>query len=60
MRSHIGERVKFNGHPPFCEIVQILRTTHYASVNDAMIGGGLITLERAQVIMYCAGDRRAE
>ncbi len=36
MRIHIGERDKFGGKPLY----------------DRMIGGGLITLERARVIVY--------
>jgi len=105
-RIHIGERDKFNGHPLYREMVQLLRKKHYVGATvyraimgfgassrirsdrflersldlpivvecveteeriqailpelDEMIGGGLITLERAQVIMYRAGDRTAE
>lgn len=100
MRIHIGERDKYNGHPLYGEIVQLLRRKHYAGATvyraimgfgasshirtdrflelsldlpivvecveteeriqailpelDEMIGGGLITLERARVIMYRA------
>src|SRR5204862_8312510 len=92
------ERDKYNGHPLYSEIVQLLRKKHYAGATvyraimrfgasshirtdrflelsldlpivvecveteeriqailpelDEMIGGGLITLERANVIVY--------
>ena len=105
MRIHIGERDKYNGHPLYTEIVQLLRRKHYAGATvyraimgfgasshirtdrflelsldlpiiievveteaaiqtvlpdlDEMIGGGLITLERARVIMYRPGNVRA-
>ncbi|HEY7236715.1 MAG TPA: DUF190 domain-containing protein [Gemmatimonadaceae bacterium] len=100
MRIHIGERDKFRGKPLYQEIVELLRTRHYAGATvlrgimgfgassrlhtdrflelamdlplviecieteekieailpelDEMIGGGLITLERAKVILYRA------
>lgn len=100
MRIHIGERDRHNGKPLYSEIVELLRSRHYAGVTvfrgimsfgasaqlhtdrflelssdlpiviecveteerietilpelDPMIGGGLITLERARVIMYRA------
>src|SRR5256885_16071758 len=100
MRIHIGERDKYNGHPLYTEIVELLRRKHYAGATvyraimgfgassrihtdrflelsldlpivvecieteekieeilpelDGMIGGGLITLERVNGIMYRA------
>jgi uncharacterized protein len=100
MRIHIGESDKHNGKPLYREIVELLRSRHYAGATvlrgimgfgassrlntdrfvelsidlpiiiecieteenidailpelDAMLGGGLITLERARVIMYRA------
>lgn len=107
MRIHIGERDKYRGKPLYQEIVELLRSRHYAGATvfrgimgfgassklhtdrflelsmdlpiviecietddrieailpelDEMIGGGLITLERAKVILYRADlpvDRR--
>lgn len=107
MRIHIGERDKYEGKPLYQQIVELLRTRHYAGATvlrgimgfgassrlhtdrflelaldlpiviecieteekieqilpelDGMIGGGLITLERAKVILYRAElppDRR--
>ena len=101
MRIHIGERDRHNGKPLYSEIVELLRSRHYAGATvfraimgfgasahlrtdrflelsadlpivvecveteerieailpelDEMIGGGLITLERARVIMYRPG-----
>jgi PII-like signaling protein len=98
MRIHIGERDKYRGRPLYQEIVELLRSRHYAGATvvraimgfgassklhtdrfeslsldlpiivecveteeriveiipelDRMIDGGLITLERARVIMY--------
>ena len=100
MRIHIGERDKYRGKPLYQEIVELLRSRHYAGATvlrgimgfgassklhtdrflelsmdlplviecieteekieailpdlDEMIGGGLITLERAKVILYRA------
>ena len=107
MRIHIGESDRHQGKPLYQQIVELLRSRHYAGATvfrgimgfgassklhtdrflelsidlpiviecieteenieailpelDAMLGGGLITLERAKVIMYRAGvphDRR--
>jgi PII-like signaling protein len=107
MRIHIGERDKYQGKPLYQQIVELLRSRHYAGATvlrgimgfgassrlhtdrflelaldlpiviecieteeniekilpdlDEMIGGGLITLERAKVILYRAEvppDRR--
>ena len=98
MRIHIGESDRFDGKPLYRQIVELLRSRHYAGATvfrgimgfgasstvhtdriealsldlpiivecietqeridailpelDGMIGGGLITLERANVIMY--------
>jgi hypothetical protein len=98
MRIHIGERDKYQGKPLYQQIVELLRSRHYAGATvfrgimafgassrvhtdrflelsldlpiviecveteerireilpqlDKMIGGGLVTLERAKVIMY--------
>ena len=98
MRIHSGERDKYNGHPLYSEIVQLLRKKHYAGATvyraimgfgpsshirtdrflelsldlpvvvecveteekineilptlDEMVGGGLITLEKVNVIAY--------
>lgn len=106
MRVHIGERDKYNGKPLYQQIVELLRSRHYAGATvfrgimgfgasskihtdrfdvlsldlpivveavdteerieeilpalDEMIGGGLITLERAKVIMYRPGDTTPE
>jgi hypothetical protein len=100
MRIHIGEADRYKGKPLYQEIVELLRSRHYAGATvlrgimgfgpssklhtdrflelsidlpiviecveteekieailpelDAMLGGGLITLERAKVIMYRA------
>src|SRR5438132_12855396 len=100
MRIHIGEKDRFEGKPLYRQIVELLRSRHYAGATvqrgimgfgpsstlhtdrflelstdlpiiiecieteerieailpelDAMLGGGLITLERAKVIMYRA------
>jgi len=100
MRIHIGEADRFNGKPLYQQIVELLRSRHYAGATvlrgimgfgpssklhtdrflelstdlpiiiecieteenieailpelDNMLGGGLITLERARVIMYRA------
>ena len=100
MRIHIGERDKYRGKPLYQEIVELLRSRHYAGATvlrgimgfgassklhtdrflelsmdlplviecieteekieailpelDEIIGGGLITLERAKVILYRA------
>jgi uncharacterized protein len=100
MRIHIGEADHFNGKPLYRQIVELLRSRHYAGATvmrgimgfgasshlhtdrflelsmdlpvviecieteekieailpelDSMLGGGLITLERARVIMYRA------
>lgn len=100
MRIHIGERDKYQGKPLYQQIVELLRSRHYAGATvlrgimgfgassrlhtdrflelsmdlpiviecietedrieailpelDEMIGGGLITLERAKVILYRA------
>ncbi|HTR77164.1 MAG TPA: DUF190 domain-containing protein [Gemmatimonadaceae bacterium] len=100
MRIHIGESDKFKGKPLYQQIVELLRSRHYAGATvlrgmmgfgassklhsdrflelstdlpiviecieteerieailpelDDMLGGGLITLERAKVIMYRA------
>ncbi len=100
MRIHVGESDKHRGKPLYQEIVELLRSRHYAGCTvlhgmmgfgassrlhtdrflelssdlpiiiecvdteekieavlpllDDMIGGGLITLERAKVIMYRA------
>jgi PII-like signaling protein len=100
MRIHIGESDKYEGKPLYRQIVELLRSRHYAGVTvmrgimgfgasshlhtdrflelstdlpvviecietedkieailpelDDMLGGGLITLERAKVIMYRA------
>jgi PII-like signaling protein len=102
MRIHIGERDKWNGHPLYEAIVNLLRERQYAGATDfrgimgfgptarlhtdkvlrlsvdlplviecvdtedkinailpeldKMLGGGLITLERAKVIAYRAHD----
>jgi uncharacterized protein len=107
MRIHIGEQDRFEGKPLYRQIVELLRSRHYAGATvqrgimgfgassnvhtdrflelstdlpiivecietdekieailpelDKMLGGGLITLERAKVIMYRAElppDRR--
>lgn len=107
MRIHIGEQDRFEGKPLYRQIVELLRSRHYAGATvqrgimgfgassnvhsdrflelstdlpiivecieteekieailpelDKMLGGGLITLERARVIMYRAElppDRR--
>jgi len=101
MRIHIGESDHFEGKPLYRQIVELLRSRHYAGATvmrgimgfgassrlhtdrfielsmdlplviecieteekieailpelDKMLGGGLITLERARVIMYRAG-----
>ena len=100
MRIHIGESDHFEGKPLYRQIVELLRSRHYAGATvfrgimgfgassrlhtdrfvelsmdlplviecieteekieailpelDNMLGGGLITLERAKVIMYRA------
>lgn len=100
MRIHIGEKDRFDGKPLYRQIVELLRSRHYAGATvqrgimgfgasshlhtdrfielstdlpiviecieteekieailpelDKMLGGGLITLERARVIMYRA------
>jgi uncharacterized protein len=100
MRIHIGEADRFEGKPLYQQIVELLRSRHYAGATvlrgimgfgltsklhtdrflelstdlpiivecieteenieailpelDHMLGGGLITLERARVIMYRA------
>ena len=100
MRIHIGESDRFDGKPLYRQIVELLRSRHYAGATvfrgimgfgasshlhtdrflelsmdlpvviecieteekidailpelDNMLGGGLITLERARVIMYRA------
>src|SRR5438067_2698251 len=100
MRIHIGESDKHEGKPLYRQIVELLRSRHYAGATvlrgimgfgpssklhtdrflelsmdlpliiecidteekidailpelDKMLGGGLITLERAKVIMYRA------
>ena len=107
MRIHIGESDRYQGKPLYQQIVELLRSRHYAGATvfrgimgfgassklhtdrflelsidlpiviecieteenievilpelDTMLGGGLITLERAKVIMYRAEvppDRR--
>jgi uncharacterized protein len=109
MRIHIGEADKYDGKPLYRQIVELLRSRHYAGATvlrgimgfgassrlhtdrflelsmdlpviiecieteekieailpelDEMLGGGLITLERARVIMYRANlppERRTE
>jgi hypothetical protein len=52
LRIHIGERDKHQGQPLYEAIVLLLR-------QRAMIGGGLITLERAQVVIH-RGDQAKE
>jgi PII-like signaling protein len=98
MRVHIGESDRFDGKPLYQQIVELLRSRHYAGATvfrgimgfgansklhtdrfielsvdlpiviecieteeridailpelDRMLGGGLITLERARVILY--------
>jgi PII-like signaling protein len=100
MRIHIGESDRYKGRPLYQQIVELLRSRHYAGATvlrgimgfgassrlhterflelsmdlpiviecieteekieailpelDHMLGGGLITLERAKVIMYRA------
>lgn len=100
MRIHIGEADRYKGKPLYQQIVELLRSRHYAGATvlrgimgfgpssklhtdrflelstdlpviiecveteekieailpelDEMLGGGLITLERAKVIMYRA------
>ena len=100
MRIHIGESDRYKGKPLYQQIVELLRSRHYAGATvlrgimgfgassrlhterflelsmdlpivvecieteekidailpelDEMLGGGLITLERAKVIMYRA------
>lgn len=100
MRIHIGESDRYQGKPLYQQIVELLRSRHYAGATvfrgimgfgassklhtdrflelsidlpiviecieteenieailpelDTMLGGGLITLERAKVIMYRA------
>ena len=100
MRIHIGESDRYDGKPLYQQIVELLRSRHYAGATvlrgimgfgassklhtdrflelsidlpiiiecieteekieeilpelDKMLGGGLITLERAKVIMYRA------
>ena len=67
MRIHIGERDKFKGKPLYEAIVLLLRERGFAGAtvlrgimgfgaSATMIGGGLITLERANVVIY-RGDR---
>lgn len=107
MRIHVGEGDRYQGKPLYQQIVELLRSKHYAGATvlrgimgfgassklktdrflelsidlpiviecieteenieailpelDDMLGGGLITLERAKVIMYRADvppDRR--
>ena len=107
MRIHIGESDRYEGKPLYKQLVELLRSRHYAGATvlrgimgfgassrlhtdrfvelsmdlpivvecietqerieailpelDKMLGGGLITLERAKVIMYRADvppDRR--
>ena len=107
MRIHVGESDRYQGKPLYQQIVELLRSKHYAGATvlrgimgfgpssklktdrflelsidlpiviecieteenieailpelDEMLGGGLITLERAKVIMYRAElppDRR--
>jgi uncharacterized protein len=61
LRIHLGERDKHHGRPSYQAIVELLRQRHFAGATvlqailpelDAMIGGGLITLETVRVIMY--------
>ena len=105
MRIHIGEADKYDGKPLYRQIVELLRSRHYAGATvlrgimgfgasagihsekvlrlsldlplvvecvdtaekidailpelDAMIGGGLITLERAKVVIH-RGDQPKE
>jgi PII-like signaling protein len=74
MRIHIGERDRYHGKPLYEAIVLRLsldlplvvecvdteeRIQAVLPELDGMIGGGLITLERAQVIMY-RGDSAGE
>lgn len=100
MRIHVGEADRYDGKPLYRQIVELLRSQHYAGATvfrgimgfgatsklhsdrflelsvdlpvviecietedkieailpelDKMLGGGLITLERAKVIMYRA------
>jgi len=106
MRVHIGESDRFEGKPTYRQIVELLRSRHYAGATvfrgimgfgasstlhtdrfadlssdmpiviecvetdekiqailpelDKMLGGGLITLEKANVIMYRAGTPESE
>jgi hypothetical protein len=103
MRIHIGESDRFEGKPMYRQIVELLRSRHYAGATvfrgimgfgassrlhtdhfadlssdmpiviecietdekiqailpelDKMLGGGLITLEKANVIMYRPATR---